>query len=170
MSKQEKAAWEKKVKKLTQKTQKLETEIEEIKNNKIYENAFEWRFEFPEVLNDDGDFVGFDAVIGNPPWGVKLSTNKLKYIKGWNNDIIVRMVDTFMFFINLGFKIKSSQGIICQIIPDVLLYQVDNIKLRKKILSNYQLLVAINLGDNIFEDVARPSCIIQIGEKIYEPI
>ncbi len=46
---------------------KLETEIEKIKNNKIYENAFEWRFEFPEVLNDDGDFIGFDVVIGNPP-------------------------------------------------------------------------------------------------------
>ena len=46
----------------------LETELEEIKNNKIYENAFEWRFEFPEVLNDEGDFIGFDVVIGNPPY------------------------------------------------------------------------------------------------------
>jgi methylase of polypeptide subunit release factors len=37
-------------------------------NNKIYENAFEWRFEFPGVPNYDGDFVGFDVVIGNPPY------------------------------------------------------------------------------------------------------
>ncbi|NQZ78668.1 MAG: type II restriction endonuclease, partial [Ekhidna sp.] len=68
MSKKEKAAWNKKVKKLTEQTNKLEAEIEEIKANKIFENAFEWRFEFPEVLNDDGDFVGFDVVIGNPPY------------------------------------------------------------------------------------------------------
>ncbi len=47
---------------------KLNTEIEEIKSNKVYENAFEWRFEFPEVLDDDGNFVGFDVVIGNPPY------------------------------------------------------------------------------------------------------
>jgi hypothetical protein len=26
----------------------------------IYSNAFEWRFEFPEVLDKDGNFDGFD--------------------------------------------------------------------------------------------------------------
>jgi adenine-specific DNA-methyltransferase len=67
-SKKEKADWNKKVQQLTEETKKLENEIEEIKANKIFENAFEWRFEFPEVLNDDGDFVGFDVVIGNPPY------------------------------------------------------------------------------------------------------
>ena len=34
-----------------------------------YKNAFEWRFEFPEVLSENGDFMGFDLVIGNPPYG-----------------------------------------------------------------------------------------------------
>src|SRR5690606_36942502 len=170
MSKKEKADWNKKVTQLTEETKKLETEIEEIKANKIFENAFEWRFEFPEVLNDDGDFVGFDVVIGNPPWGASLSEKELKFIKEWNSDIVVRMIDTFMFFINLSFIIKSNQGLICQIIPDVILYQVDNIKLREKILANYQLLIVANLGDNIFEDVARPSCILQIGNKSYKPI
>ncbi len=56
MSKKEKTDWNKKVQQLTEETKKLETEIEEIKANKIYENAFEWRFEFPEVLKEDGDF------------------------------------------------------------------------------------------------------------------
>jgi adenine-specific DNA-methyltransferase len=42
--------------------------VEEIESGKIYQNAFEWRFEFPEVLNEEGDFVGFDVVIGNPPY------------------------------------------------------------------------------------------------------
>jgi len=68
MSKKEKTDWNKKVSQLTEETKKLETEIEEIKANKIFENAFEWRFEFPEALNDEGDFVGFDVVIGNPPY------------------------------------------------------------------------------------------------------
>lgn len=169
MSKKEKSEWNKKVSKLTEDTRSIETEIEEIKSNKIYENAFEWRFEFPEVLDDNGDFVGFDVVIGNPPWGAELHEQELKFIKSWNNDIVVRMIDTFMFFINLSFIIKSKDGLVCQIIPDVLLYQLDNIKLREKILKNYQLLIVANLGDNIFEDVARPSCIIQIGNKSYKP-
>ncbi|MDP3442868.1 MAG: TaqI-like C-terminal specificity domain-containing protein, partial [Ignavibacteria bacterium] len=169
MSKKEKTEWNKKVSKLTEDTRNLESEIEAIKSNKIYENAFEWRFEFPEVLDDNGDFIGFDVVIGNPPWGAELHEQELKFIKSWNNDIVVRMIDTFMFFINLSFIIKSKEGLVCQIIPDVLLYQLDNIKLRKKILNNYQLLIVANLGDNIFEDVARPSCIIQIGNKSYKP-
>jgi adenine-specific DNA-methyltransferase len=75
ISKKEKADWNKKLEKLTVETKKLETEIEEIKANKIYENAFEWRFEFPEVLNDNGQFVGFDVVIGNPPY---FSLSKVK--------------------------------------------------------------------------------------------
>ena len=57
-----------KQKKLEIEISKLSTEIDEIKNNAIYKNAFEWRFEFPEVLNDDGEFEGFDVVIGNPPY------------------------------------------------------------------------------------------------------
>ncbi len=58
LTKTQKEEWNKKVKKLTEEIKKYETEIEEIKSNKIYENAFEWRFEFPEVLNNDGDFTG----------------------------------------------------------------------------------------------------------------
>ncbi|MFM7476696.1 MAG: hypothetical protein ACKO2T_13540, partial [Microcystis aeruginosa] len=43
---------------------KLKAEIADIESGRLYDNALEWRFEFPEVLNDDGDFVGFDAIIG----------------------------------------------------------------------------------------------------------
>jgi hypothetical protein len=61
-SKAEQKAFDAKAKKLAEEITKIETELAEIRNNTIYENAFEWRFEFPEVLNDDGDFVGFDVV------------------------------------------------------------------------------------------------------------
>ena len=43
-------------------------ELDEVKSNAIYEDAFEWRFEFPAVLDEDGTFVGFDVVVGNPPY------------------------------------------------------------------------------------------------------
>ena len=170
MSKKEKKAQDDKVKKLTSDAKKLEAEIEEIKANKIFENAFEWRFEFPEVLNDDGAFLGFDVVIGNPPWGAKLPDQILKHVKEWNHEIVVRMIDSFMFFINLSFIIKSKNGLVCQIIPDVILYQVDNFKLRQKILRKAQLLLIANLGDHIFEDVSRPSCIVLFGSQTLEDV
>ncbi len=51
-SAKEKKARLAKIDKVNKELEKLETEIEEIKANQIFENAFEWRFEFPEVLND----------------------------------------------------------------------------------------------------------------------
>jgi hypothetical protein len=59
-------------------------QIEEAKNNKIYEKAFEWRYEFPEVLNDDGDFMGFDVVIGNPPYIRTMDIPENQKVYYWN--------------------------------------------------------------------------------------
>ena len=53
---------EKHKKQLEQNIQKKEDEIEAINSNKIYENAFEWRFEFPQVLDNEGNYIGFDVV------------------------------------------------------------------------------------------------------------
>ncbi|MDJ0547649.1 TaqI-like C-terminal specificity domain-containing protein, partial [Microcystis sp. M49636_WE2] len=164
-SPKEKKARERKISQLRNEIDKLRPQLEEIESGKIYHNAFEWRFEFPEVLDDKGNFIGFDVVIGNPPWGAKIDNKHLTKIKEKNSDIIVRMIDSFMFFVNLTFSIKSQYGLICQIIPDVILYQVDNEKLREKIFKTHQLEIAFNLGDRIFEDVARPCCIILLTSK-----
>ena len=43
--------------------------------NSIYRNSMEWMIEFPEVLDDEGRFNGFDVVIGNPPY-IKEYDNK----------------------------------------------------------------------------------------------
>ena len=56
------------LKKLKTTFEKAKAQKEEILDNVIYQNAFEWRFEFPEVLDNKGNFVGFDVVIGNPPY------------------------------------------------------------------------------------------------------
>ncbi|MFM6595045.1 MAG: Eco57I restriction-modification methylase domain-containing protein, partial [Dolichospermum sp.] len=61
-TKAEKKAREKNITKLNNEIDKLRVEIENIESGKIYDHAFEWRFEFPEVLNNDGDFIGFDVV------------------------------------------------------------------------------------------------------------
>ena len=54
------------VNKIAADLEKVNAKIEERKQ--IYENAFEWRYMFPDVLADDGSFVGFDCIIGNPPY------------------------------------------------------------------------------------------------------
>lgn len=127
MGNKEKAAWNKKLKELAEATTKLETEIEEIKNNKIYEDAFEWRFEFPEVLDDNGDFVGFDVVIGNPPY-VQLS--KTKDLSAEEKRYLLQRfqtsggrLNTFIFFTHLGSDLLKSEGTLNYIIPNTILSQ-----------------------------------------------
>lgn len=39
-----------------------------ILNNKKYKDSFEWRFEYPQLLDDNGTFTGFDIIIANPPY------------------------------------------------------------------------------------------------------
>jgi adenine-specific DNA-methyltransferase len=47
---------------------KLELKKADIMQSKTFSSALEWRFEFPEVLNDKGAYVGFDIIIANPPY------------------------------------------------------------------------------------------------------
>ena len=68
MSKKEQKDWQKRVDAVKREIAELESYFEEINSNKIYLGAFEWRIEFPEVLDDDGNFIGFDLIIGNPPY------------------------------------------------------------------------------------------------------
>ena len=74
------------------------------------------------------------------------------------------MIDSFMFFMDKSIDLITNGGIIGMIIPDVILYQKDNSKLRERILKETHLNIALNVGDGIFEDVARPSAIL-IYEK-----
>jgi len=117
----DKKAREKKITKLSNEIDKLEFEIEEIESGKIYENAFEWRFEFPELLNNDGDFVGFDVVIGNPPYGATISKMELNllYPKYGSLGINQLLKDSYFIFCLFGLKdILKSQGYLSYIIPN----------------------------------------------------
>lgn len=110
LSKKEKTQWNKKLKELTAKTSKLDKEIEEIKNNKIYEEAFEWRFEFPEVLDDNGDFIGFDVVIGNPPYvQQRKSKGNTALFSKWYS-VYSGTADLSVFFFEKAFNLLKEKG------------------------------------------------------------
>ncbi|WP_307140647.1 Eco57I restriction-modification methylase domain-containing protein [Siphonobacter sp. SORGH_AS_1065] len=100
--------------KLKKEIDQLETHIEEIKNNKMFENAFEWRFEFPEVLDDDGDFVGFDVLLGNPPYVQlqKMGTESSNLQKiGYQT--FESTGDIYSLFYENGWNVLKSKGFLC---------------------------------------------------------
>ena len=86
----------------------------------LYGKAFEWRFEFPEVLDENGNFMGFDIVIGNPPYiGVRTSQidkQQSLYFKG-KYKLASGQYDLFSLFIELSYNILRRTGFHSFIIP-----------------------------------------------------
>ena len=153
LGKTEKKVFNKKAELLTTELRKLETELEEITNNRIYENAFEWRFEFPEVLNDEGDFVGFDVVIGNPPY-IPLESFNLSERKFFSSKYyqLERKYETSVPFILEGYGILNSTGLLAYIAPVTWQTGENYSKFRNFIIGNFGIEKIINLPFNIFED------------------
>ena len=152
-------------KKLRKQLAQIEKEHEDIKNNKIYDHSFEWRFEFPALLNDEGDFMGFDIIIGNPPFGAKLSNIEKNIFKEYYSDVHMRTPETYCYFISLAFKLVNSNGIVSYIVPNNMFFQNENEKTRSLLLFSHQLFRAINLGDNTFENADVPTCIFIARSK-----
>lgn len=172
MSPKEKATWDKKVAKLTADTKKLEDEIEAIKSNKIFENAFEWRFEFPEVLNDEGEFVGFDAVLGNPPY---FSLSKVKeqsdYYSQAGFETYSKGADIYCLFYERGGHILKQKGFLTYITSNSWLRAIYGELLKKHFIKNLQPISLLNIEDiQIFEEATVESNIITLQKrKLTEP-
>lgn len=162
MGKREKAAWNKKVKKLTADTKKLEAEIEEIRNNKIYENAFEWRFEFPEVLDDEGNFIGFDVVIGNPPYIRQEELGDSKQYLASKYETFAGTADIYVYFVELGLGILKAGGDFVYILPNKWMRAGYGDKMRV-FLQNQNIQSIVDFGDlPVFEEATTYPCIMQI--------
>lgn len=152
MSKKEQSAWEKKQKKLIEDTKKLEQEIEDIRTNRIYENAFEWRFEFPEVLDGNGDFTGFDVVIGNPPYVQiqKMESEHKAALDAKGYKTFAKTGDIYCLFYERGMDILKPQGYLCYITSNKWMRAAYGKPLRSYF-TNFNPLVIIDLGPGIFE-------------------
>ncbi|ASB50047.1 class I SAM-dependent DNA methyltransferase [Alkalitalea saponilacus] len=165
LAKKEKAEWNKKVDKLTAEAKNLEAAIEEIKSNKIYENAFEWRFEFPEVLNNDGDFVGFDVVIGNPPYIRQEELKEFKSFYKTNYRLHTGTTDIYVYFIEKGFGILKDNGVFTYIMPNKFMQAAYGQPARKFLLEN-NLLEIIDFGDiQVFDEATTYPCILIASKK-----
>ncbi len=103
LNSKEKKVIQKKTNEAQKMVDKFKSIIDEIKNNKIYQNALEWRLEFPEVLDDEGNFIGFDAIIGNPPYIQLQSMGEITDVyKQMEYETFERTGDIYCLFYELG--------------------------------------------------------------------
>ncbi|MCQ2712947.1 class I SAM-dependent DNA methyltransferase [Helicobacter pylori] len=81
--------------------------LENLRNSK----ALEWRFEFPEVLDDEGNFLGFDCIIGNPPYIRQEHIKDLKpLLEKQYQDFYNSSSDIYTYFFALAFNLLKEKG------------------------------------------------------------
>ncbi|MCK4357362.1 MAG: N-6 DNA methylase [Candidatus Cloacimonetes bacterium] len=141
-------------------------------------NAFDWEKEFPKIFHQDKDLqgfqnleglsdVGFDVVIGNPPY-VKyenLDNNTKIYAKS-EYKCAKGFFDIFQLFLENSFKMLSITGLLGFIIPNLFLKGMNYKFSRKYFYENSSIAIVRNYGDGVFKKVKMPTCIIIFKKEI----
>ena len=152
------------LKKLKKKLNTLEKEQEDIQTNKLYVDAFEWRFEFPQLLDDKGQFTGFDIVIGNPPYGVSIKGEYRKAVVDIHGN--VPDYEIYYYFIERARNLICIHGILSYIIPNTWLFNTYAFNYRMQILENWNLIEVLDCTKfPIFESATVRNTIVTWRKK-----
>ena len=86
---------------------------------------FHWEIEFPEVFRDERgnelENPGFDAIVGNPPYGAKFDSSEKKWLKTQAKE--TRNWTSAAFFIDTAKnRLMKSDGVLAFIVPKSLLF------------------------------------------------
>ena len=161
----------KELEKLSAEIEKLDKEKEATQSNAIYKEAFEWRFEFPEVLDGDGKFLGFDVVIGNPPY---ISIQDLKKNDPVSADFYKNNFKTTNFgnfdiyipFIELVYRISNNNINAAYILPSKFLTTDYGKGIRDFLIKNIFISEIVDFGHNqVFDTATTYTCIIFLNKK-----
>lgn len=125
-------------------------------------NPLEWRFAFPEVLDSNGDFLGFDLVIGNPPY---IRQEEIKHLKPHLQkafSIYKGTSDIYTYFYELGLKILKDNGILSFITSNKWCRAAYGEPLRKFLLENTTINAYLDLnGIKVFESATVDTSILE---------
>jgi len=162
---------QKDIAKQKKKLKKLEEQKTEEESGAFFNQAFEWRFEFPEVLDDGGQFTGFDVVIGNPPYVRQEQFKELKpYLKD-RYTVYQGTADLYSYFIDLGMDILSDDGHFQYIVANKWMRANYGKPLREWIQNQVNIEAIYDFGDlPVFEEATTYPCLLQLSKKRPKPL
>lgn len=124
-------------------------------------NPFEWRFEFSEVLDEGGNFKGFDLIIGNPPYIRQEDIKELKPNLAKNYKVYKGTSDIYTYFYELGFNVLKQNGVLSFITSNKYTRAGYGEPLREFLLKNTTLLEYIDLnGIKVFDSATVDTSIL----------
>ncbi|HDX3472821.1 TPA: Eco57I restriction-modification methylase domain-containing protein, partial [Campylobacter jejuni] len=122
---------------------------------------FEWRFEFPEILDDDGNFKGFDLIIGNPPYIRQEELKELKPHLAKNYKVYKGTSDIYTYFYELGFNVLKDNGVLSYITSNKYTRAGYGEALREFLLKNVKVLEYTDLnGIKVFDSATVDTSIL----------
>ncbi|MGL2904101.1 Eco57I restriction-modification methylase domain-containing protein [Helicobacter pylori] len=159
----------------------LRKKLDDALSGREYQNAFEWRFEFPEVLDDEGDFLGFDCIIGNPPYIRQEHIKDLKpLLEKQYQDFYNSTADIYTYFFALAYHLLKEKGFSAFITSNKYARAKYGAKLRELLLKKTTLVSYMELNAlKVFESATVDTSIIHFIKqtppkesvfKYYEPI
>jgi len=111
---------------------KYQQKIEDTKNNPVFEQAIEWRYEFPDMLNESGNFIGFDFIIGNPPDAqTQFMNESLEIYRQLHPHALKRMGEEGDFFFELGLKLVKPDYFLSYITSNSWMKSISADKMRQ---------------------------------------
>lgn len=117
-----------------------------------------WHLDFARVFREKG---GFDIVIGNPPYGAKFSAKEKKVLSRIYEKSNVPDYESADFFIEIGYKLLKTNGILSYIVPNMFMANVFAEKYRKHLINNWFLKKVDNLSEiDVFESAKVRNCIV----------
>ncbi|HEF6405466.1 TPA: class I SAM-dependent DNA methyltransferase [Campylobacter jejuni] len=131
-------------------------------------HPFEWRFEFPEILDDDGNFKGFDLIIGNPPY-IKEAENKELFANTKKLRTYQGKMDIWYHFVGRGFDILKNNGYLAFIATNNWVTNSGAKKLRNIVLEESQILSLVDFSSFMVFDSASIQTMIMQFQKIKPP-
>lgn len=130
----------------------------------LYSNAFEWRFEFPEVLDDAGEFIGFDAVIGNPPYirQEAIKDQKPAFAEMFGS-FYCGTADIYTYFYKTGLNLLKSGALLCYIAPNKFMRAGYGKNTRNLLTTQAKPLMVLDFGDlPIFDEATTYPSIVMV--------
>lgn len=144
---------------------KLVEKEKEILNNKKYENSFEWRFEYPQLLNEDGDFMGFDIIIANPPYIKEGRMSKTFFEPYKDSPYYKGKMDIWYLFACNGLDLLNNNGILCFIATNNWVTSYGASKLRDKVIKETRICNIVDFGAVMMFESASIQTMIMMFQK-----
>jgi len=126
-------------------------EINLLKNNEAPFNHFDWRLDFPEILNPIvNENTGFDIVIGNPPYGVSIKGN-------YRNSVLKSLgkvpdYEIYYYFTEKAHELVKDKGVLSYIIPNTFLFNTFASSYRLELFKKWELTEILDCTKfNIFQ-------------------